>query len=78
MVSHRAINDIIQTPKKEVHSFFFSVILIKIFINNNNILYFSNFSNKSVFLTSPLASGILFSGSDSSVSYLVFLKNALV
>ena len=25
MVSHRAINDVIQTPKKEVHSFFFSV-----------------------------------------------------
>ena len=28
MVSHRAINDIIQTPKKEVHFFFFSVSCI--------------------------------------------------
>ena len=28
MVSHRAINDITQTPKKEVHFFFFSVCYI--------------------------------------------------
>ena len=28
MVSHRAINDIMQTPKKEVHFFFFSVCCI--------------------------------------------------
>ena len=28
MVSHRAINDIMQTPKKEVHFFFFSVCSI--------------------------------------------------
>ena len=28
MVSHRAINDIIQTPKKKVHFFFFSVCCI--------------------------------------------------
>ena len=28
MVSHRAINDIMQTPKKEMHFFFFSVCCI--------------------------------------------------
>ena len=28
MVSHRAIDDIMQTPKKEVHFFFFSVCCI--------------------------------------------------
>ena len=28
MVSHRAINDIIKTPKKEVHFFFFSVCCV--------------------------------------------------
>ena len=28
MVSHRAINDIMQTPKKEVHFFFFLVCCI--------------------------------------------------
>ena len=28
MVSHRAINDMMQTPKKEVHFFFFSVSYI--------------------------------------------------
>ena len=28
MVSHRAIDDIMQTPKKEVHVFFFSVCCI--------------------------------------------------
>ena len=28
MVSHRAINDVMQTPKKEVHFFFFSVCCI--------------------------------------------------
>ena len=28
MVSHRAINDIVLTPKKEVHFFFFSVYCI--------------------------------------------------
>ena len=28
MVSHRAINDIMQTPKKEMHVFFFSVCCI--------------------------------------------------
>ena len=28
MVSHRAINDIMQTPKKEVRFFFFSVCLL--------------------------------------------------
>ena len=28
MVSHRAINGIMQTPKKEVHFFFFSVCCI--------------------------------------------------
>ena len=28
MVSHRAINDILQTPKKEVHFFFYSVCCI--------------------------------------------------
>ena len=28
MVSHRAVNDIMQTPKKEVHLFFFSACYI--------------------------------------------------
>ena len=35
MVSHRAIDGIMQTPKKEVHFFFFSVVLFLIALDNN-------------------------------------------
>ena len=34
MVSHRAIDSIMQTPKKEVHFFFFSVVLFLIALDN--------------------------------------------
>ena len=34
VVAHRTVNDIMQTPKKEVHFFFFSVVLFLIALDN--------------------------------------------
>ena len=39
MVAHRAINDIIQTPKKEIHFFFFSVCCI-VFLCSSQLIMF--------------------------------------
>ena len=42
MVSHRAINDVMQTPKKEVHLFFFSVCWIVFNCSWQSIMFDKN------------------------------------